>query len=460
MINEFIIKDVRCFAGEQRIRIRPLTFLVGENSTGKSTVLGCFQCVAGLLSYYPHPTELGNFNEPPYQMGSFSDIARKLVGGANKNSKNFSLGLQMNGEIMRPFEIILEFEEKGSEPSISTVTIVVPGSEGGKIILTKTDTQMEESGDAPATHIKIKKQDKNVFVLSVNDSNFIWFVLNHVIFGDIGRTRIARFFIKNGNSQGKGFKELQKFLKKHFPSERENGISAVDSMHENMSNVVSMSPIRSKPRRTYDPLGETQTPEGGDVPMYLMRLKRTNEAEGKRILKDLSKFGKVSGLFDNINVHAYGENMNEPFQLQVKIRGAAANNILDVGYGVSQLLPILVRMFSGESRQTLLIQQPEVHLHPRGQAEFASLFVSAIANRKQKFIVETHSDYIIDRIRIEISKGNIAPEDVALNYMSPDKNNSVKVHNIDFDEAGNLLNAPPGYRDFFLNESDEFLGFK
>ncbi|WP_423908962.1 AAA family ATPase [Candidatus Spongiihabitans sp.] len=460
MINEFIIKDVRCFAGEQRIRIRPLTFLVGENSTGKSTVLGCFQCVAGLLSHYLHPLKPRDFNAAPYQMGSFSDIARKVGGGANKNSENFSLGLQMNGEIMRPFEIILEFEEKGSEPSISTVTIMVPEAEGGKIILTKTREQKGDPADFPDPPIKIKKQDKNVFVLSTNDSDFFLFMLNHVIFDAIGRTRIAHFFIKNGNRQSKELKELQKFLKTYFPDETENGISAGDSMHENMSDVVSMSPIRSKPRRTYDPLSETQTPEGGDVPMYLMRLKRTNQAEGKRILKELSEFGKASGLFDGVDVHAYGKAMNEPFQLQVKIRGTKANNILDVGYGVSQLLPILVRMFSGRSRQTLLIQQPEVHLHPRGQAELASLFVSAIAHRKQKFIVETHSDYIIDRIRIEIRKGNIAPEDVALNYMSPGKNNSVNVHNIDFDKAGNLLDPPPGYRDFFLDESDAFLGFK
>ena len=66
---------------------------------------------------------------------------------------------------------------------------------------------------------------------------------------------------------------------------------------------------------------------------------------------------------------------------------------------------------------------------------------------------------MIKRARIEIRKGKISKDDVSLIYMEP-KGGQVKVHNIGFDDNGNLLNVPPGYRHFFINESDTFLGFK
>ena len=154
--------------------------------------------------------------------------------------------------------------------------------------------------------------------------------------------------------------------------------------------------------------------------------------------------------------------MGNPFQLRVKVRGPNSN-IMDVGYGVSQILPILVDILDPPAfyrhRRTSLLQQPEIHLHPRAQAEFSSLLVKLASKGDQSFIVETHSDYLIDRARIEIRKGNIRPEDVSLIYFEP-KGNIVKVHNIGFDKEANLTNIPSHYRDFFLKESKRLMGFE
>ena len=93
------------------------------------------------------------------------------------------------------------------------------------------------------------------------------------------------------------------------------------------------------------------------------------------------------------------------------------------------------------------------------QAEFSSLLAELANRNNQSFIVETHSDYMIDRARIEIRKGNIKPDDVSLIYFEP-KGNIVKVHNIGFDKMANLIGAPTNYRDFFLKESKRLMGFK
>ena len=149
--------------------------------------------------------------------------------------------------------------------------------------------------------------------------------------------------------------------------------------------------------------------------------------------------------------------MGDPFQLQIKVNGPRAN-VIDVGYGVNQLLPILVRLFNADSEMAFLMQQPEVHLHPKGQAELSSLLAALVKQRGHRFVIETHSDAMINRARIEIMNKRIKPDDVSLIYLEP-AGNSVNVHNIGFDEQANLLGAPNGYRDFFLNESDKLLGF-
>ena len=85
-----------------------------------------------------------------------------------------------------------------------------------------------------------------------------------------------------------------------------------------------------------------------------------------------------------------------------------------------------------------------------------------VAHRDQgrrSFIIETHSDYMIDRARIEIRKGNIRPEDVSLIYLEP-KRNVVKVHNISFDKMGNMEGVPQHYREFFMTEYRRLMGFE
>ncbi len=73
-------------------------------------------------------------------------------------------------------------------------------------------------------------------------------------------------------------------------------------------------------------------------------------------------------------------------------------------------------------------------------------------------MIETHSDYIVDRIRILVRKEVIKPEDVSIIFFEP-RNNKVEMHNIVLDNFGNILDAPESYRSFFLRETDRLLGF-
>lgn len=168
----------------------------------------------------------------------------------------------------------------------------------------------------------------------------------------------------------------------------------------------------------------------------MLRLDHLAKSEWRSLHDDLVEFGRESGLFSDIKVRRHGSQISDPFQLQVKVRSGSHANIIDVGYGVSQSLPILVDLlasdqlrapFRGSRRRTFLLQQPEVHLHPRGQAELASLFAKLAKSNGCRFLIETHSDYIINRMRILVRQGTLKSHDVSIVFFEPQRN-SVNVH--------------------------------
>lgn len=443
-IQKLIIEDVRCFAGRQEFRIRPLTFLVGENSTGKSTALGCYQILADYMSsprWYLRP----DFNIDPYRMGAFADIVRR----ARPPKESFQIGFGFQGETEREtaeYLLTLAEKERGSEPVVREQKLVSPDSE---LVFREKTTSLpgrrsDFSDDLEVAAIVRIGEKKKFFVDSPHVNRGAFFLLSSLydLFEDEDQETLSP-----------GKQELQQSLRENplLSLEEDLPLSAYD-----VYGVFSFAPIRSRPQRTYNPLKEETSPEGGEVPMVLMNMARAEKENWRELKERLLRFGKASGLFSDIGVRRLGKSAGDPFQLQVRVKGPRAN-LMDTGYGVSQLLPVLVRIFNADMYPTFLIQQPEVHLHPTGQAELASLMIDMTREREHNFVVETHSDYMVDRARIEIMNGRIAPGDVSLIYLEA-VGRSVKVHNIAFDERANLLGAPPGYKRFFLKESDRLLG--
>ena len=429
-ITQFSIEEVRCFAERQNFEIRPLTFLVGENSTGKTTALACFQV---LTTYW----RLGvlDFNSYPYSMGTFKDIARR----SRAKEKVFKLGFTTQDDTGYVSGIV-EFAQKkgGIEPAVRLVSIKFPGS---KSVLIASDESEPNMRLAPSI------LEQNQYRLNVNPALLSAspppYLLGNVVPREGGQSEAEKVFLNYFENVGIPWWKIGESL-----------------------SAFSISPIRSRPKRTYDPTRVFNDPEGSDVPMLLMETKANQKEKWESLKQPLIEFGKRSGMFENIEVKNLAGFMGNPFQLRVKVRGPSST-IIDVGYGVSQILPILVHILDPpispgysytEEGPIVLLQQPEVHLHPRAQAELSSL-LALLCRDGRSFVIETHSDYMIDRARIEIRKGTIRPEDVSLIYLEP-KGRTVKVHNISFDEMANMIGVPKHYGDFFLKETDKLMGFE
>ena len=181
-----------------------------------------------------------------------------------------------------------------------------------------------------------------------------------------------------------------------------------------------------------------------------------DEAKWNALRHALEEFGKDAGLFDEISVRQLGKNKNGPFQIQIRKFGdrtkGPQRNLIDVGYGVSQVLPVITELLRRDAPAMFLLQQPEVHLHPSAQAALGSLFCQVAPRRR--LIVETHSDHLLDRVRMDVRDGttHLRPEDVSILFFER-RDLDIRIHSLRLDKEGNVLDTPPSYRQFFMEET-------
>jgi len=451
--RELILCDVRCFPDAQSGSLQPVTLLVGENSTGKTTFLGCYSVLHQICSGTDMDAQL-DFNKQPFSMGSFRDIVRSRRGPAGR-IEEFKLGLSIApgaGNDIPSYTLLATFREAGSEPIISSLRY--------------------EFG--PDSFLELQRQPAGTTVRIPGHSAETNFPFRHVVFMVDSLMALA-LDEEQAPRELLSLQPIARYIRglRSRSESRKSRRSATGRLTgvglPELPELVPVAPLRSRPERSYNPVRESASPEGEHIPMMMMRLSRADRGHWDSLHDDLVTFGRDSGLFSDIKVRGHGGQMSDPFQLQVKVRTGPHANIMDVGYGVSQSLPILVDIMTAPEsgrggrrhqrpRRSFLLQQPEVHLHPRGQAQLADLFIEAFRKHGSRFLIETHSDYIVDRVRIAVRKGALKADDVSVLYFEP-AGNAVAIHNMTLDEHGNLRDAPPGYRDFFVKETDRLLGF-
>jgi predicted ATPase len=423
-MDRIFFENVRCFASRQEVRLAPLTILVGENSSGKSTFLALVRLAWDVVS-----TTLTagspDFNEEPFQLGAFDQIVSSL-GVKSERRRSIMIGMEGCVNIKKQREalkVVGNFSSLGGQPTLETWGFESPPYE--------MVHRLEKDGRRSAT------------TLSLPSGKF-------GAKSPISADRILRL-----NLPLELFEMLMN--QDHEVEVHELDVRLREARRSMGSRPYAFAPVRTKPKRTYDPIQPLESPEGSHIPMILATTASRDPGEWTRVASAIESFGRKAGLFGRVEVRQLGKLESDPFQVQVRIGGTAIN-LIDVGYGVSQVLPIIVDCLRGERLGTFLLQQPEVHLHPSAQAELGSFLGVLAKEQGKRFVIETHSDYLVDRIRMDIrDRKGITPEDVSLLYFER-RNGEAHIHPLTLDEQGNILDPPPGYRSFFLEEERRFLG--
>jgi len=403
-----------------------INFLVGENSTGKTSILKLIDLFSSSDFWFS-----GNFRTENVDFSYYGDV--------NSNTKN-SRGITKIGIMYRGDE------SEGSHYSAVLLTIVAGSN--NKTILKSIRAAHETS----ELDIQVRKR---VGYKINNESNF-----KAEMFEDWCRL--------DGDTTG--FKLVKKELKQYMNNspyflvnilmndnrviQDNNDIEKeIRPFVDTISPFTWIAPIRIKPQLTYDGNVYDYSSDGAHAPYLLKTImgKRGNQ-NTKRIISVLQEFGKESGLFDSVSVKKFSNQGNSPFSIEV-ITGGVKREITNVGYGVSQVLPIVIEVLNHDAYR-FAIQQPEVHLHPRAQASLGSFFFKMVEQYSARFTIETHSDFIIDRFRQRMSKNKFSSKGVSsqvLFFEHVDGEN--KVHSIKIEDDGSYSeDQPESFRKFFFNE--------
>ena len=453
-MDRVTLKNFRCFRKEQVVRLAPLTLLVGENSTGKTS----FMALIRALWDEAFGKKVPDFKELPYDLGSFDDIAHHR-GRRGGRADSFDAG----------FDTAL-LGERSSNAGAGSFRFEVTFGKGGtapvpvRRRISRGETWIDES-IPPGEHYKLEvgtsKGSWERRIIDARETRWLSavgvmhfpFVLN------VPRDQIS----DRDPEDFAGFVPLD-----GSPPVSSSDLKLLDELaiyrfRHHAQRPFASAPVRSRPQRTYDPSRSIPDPEGDSVPTLLASEYFQSKSRWTALKERLEDFGKASGLFDEISIKLLTGSDSGPFQVQIRKFGGRLKgpprNLIDMGYGVSQALPVITELLRHDAPAMFLLQQPEVHLHPSAQAALGSLFCSVAATGRQ-LLVETHSDYLMDRVRMDVRdrRGKLKPEDVSILFFERGAL-AVRIHSIRIDEQGNIVGAPEGYRRFFMEETRRSVNF-
>jgi hypothetical protein len=411
------------------IEIDQVSFFVGENSTGKSSALKVLKLFSQQEFWFAPNT----FIKEDVDFLNFKD----LVSASSADKKSFTLGY-IGSKLSEPKDdlvfsiMVLEFKEKDGSPELYKIICCI-GEKLYKFVLGPKRTKFKILDITPLKAENVEGRFNSILEDDKIDST--------------------------------GFTNFDENLPRDLPMPIMFSMASNTKPDEYADflwgsryyeNVSWIAPIRSKPQKFYGGSKTSFSPEGSHTP-YILKKKYGDRIKSKKFADKLINFGKDSGLFEAVVPHSFSKSPHSPFELHVTISNKELN-INNVGYGISQVLPLVVDFLSAQKPSCFAVQQPEVHLHPKAQASLGGLIYEMSSSQLHSFYIETHSDYLIDRFRFAMSKST---EDykiissVLFFYREAGYN---KVKSIQIDKNGKYSpDQPRGFKDFFLQEEMRML---
>lgn len=233
--------------------------------------------------------------------------------------------------------------------------------------------------------------------------------------------------------------------------------------HEKLFNsIFYLGPLRTKAERLYTWGGITPESVGfageNTVAAILAARDRKISLGYRKQVKPLEEIIalklKEMSLIEDFRVNPISEQRQE-YEVKVRTKGSKDwVDLPDVGFGISQVLPVLVQCFYAPAGSIILMEQPEIHLHPNAQSALADVMIDVInsrengADRNIQIVIETHSEHFLRRLQRRIAEDSVPQEKVSA-YFANIAKTPATLESLQIDIFGNIQNWP---KDFFGDE--------
>jgi predicted ATPase len=438
MIKELQVKNFKCWQDTGRLHLAPLTGLFGTNSSGKTSILQLLLMMKQTVESTDRRRALHvGDNLSIVDLGTFHD----LIHGHKTE------------------ELPLEVSVFWDLPN--TLTLKDP-EQKDKIIFEPKDLRFD-------VEIKEEAGSLNVRKFSYSFSN-------------------NKFGMEAKSQKGKRY-EYELIWKSNYQYKRRVGRQwplpspvkfyrfpdEVSGRYENvgfLSDIVLeferlfvqtayLGPLREYPKRIYTWAGDAPSDVGrkGELAVAAILAAQSRgkyispgpRRRKRRLEETLAVWLQKMGIIHSFSVEGITE-MGRDYKVRVKKTVHSPEVLItDVGFGVSQVLPVLVMCYYVPEGSVLLLEQPELHLHPSAQCWLADVFIDVVKNRNVQIIVESHSEHFLRRLLRRIAEQTIEVDKTALYFCSVE-NSASKIERLDVDMFGNIRNWPT---DFFGDEVGE-----
>jgi len=435
--------------------VKRITVLTGANSGGKSSIIHLLLLIKQSLESKSNEMPL-KLNKPYVSLGKFESIVRR----SSSNSEfSFSLTIESH-EIPARLKNSLIHRLRGSEsPEIGSIEISVSFRQSGqKIVVSKFSTIIFLGTETKTFSLDRNDHGKS-YKYSCNDSSF---------------------FLRNHGESPSSSDSVTPVFNAFFPTyltigSEFYGCYPIDAINNSIGKIFEqiryIGPLREEPRQFYfqeDEFIDTIGNKGENAPFVLY--KHYNDL----VSFDVPEVNDAGVLEFKTHAMSLIDALNywvcERFQMAKSIDVSAAKTsksihsieitnfsgarvpITHVGFGVSQILPILIEGLRPSLTQKIVIlEQPEIHLHPKIQSLLFDFILSVRDNTF--FIIETHSDHLINRLRRRVaeSDSNELVEQINLLFSTTGQTGSIYDF-IKLNHSGGIFEWPVGFFDQY--ESD------
>lgn len=444
MLTQLRIQNFKGWKDTGTIRMAPITLFFGANSSGKSSIGQFLMLLKQTVESQDRKAVLfPGGKSSAVQLGSFRDMV---------------YGRKVDGSI--------KFSYQWSLPK--AISISDPLTDKA---YNADDVHFSAIIDLPDPEFPIPSVKTLSYELSHHAHPSLVIEMNRKSDED-DKYQTSTQHYKLVRNQGRGWSPGAPVRFYGFPDEvvayHQNAefVQSLNLIHEKLfRSVAYLGPMRTKAERLYSWSGtepESVGNVGENTVAALLAAKRRKISMGpnqryKPFEQVIAQKLKDMGLIESFLVRPISKDRQD-YEVKVKTKGSAGLvDLPDVGFGISQVLPVLVECFYAPANSIILMEQPEIHLHPRAQAFLADVMIDVINAREDgqdrniQLIIETHSEHFLRRLQRRIAEDAVKKEQVAA-YFADVSRTPAKLEELRLDMFGNIENWP---KDFFGDEMED-----
>lgn len=429
-INNLTINNFKCFSEDAQIEFGKITLLTGANSSGKSSFL---YSLLGLLQSDESPT-LFSPNGSYVNMGDYKEI----IHGHNVGL-NFSINVTCEASDIKQIYTEWTIDKTNNQPKLYNLFV-----ENKDYVLRATLNH----NDKYQVSLKYDQKDVKKQELLQTVYNIMFQICAEdapdklkACFDEFKSPHLEAEFEIND------LHKLSAFTRTKGKTKLSQLLQLLINEFDNYKSSVNyISSFRLQPERTNIEVNNKKLRIDVNGNGYLDQILLWYTKD-KEVFNSLKRILRKIGLLYDIKAKRLTGGRYE-INVKTSNNGVFAS-LCDVGFGIPQVLPIIVADMQLGFNSTLFMSQPEIHLHPSIQALLGDYFVEQCNNLNKMYVIETHSEYLLNRIRLNIVQGKISPEDVKIFHIAKVDNKS-KIFKLDFTKDGQILNAPSDFFETYM----------